>query len=98
MDIRVRRNAFGRQLESFEESVPVAVLGDRPVRAVFIRAPAIDAAGGSVLVLARLRDGSIIAARQGPQLATTFHPELTEDDRVHRYFVEMVRAAAGRAA
>jgi len=98
MDIRVRRNAFGRQLESFEESVPVPVLGDQPMRAVFIRAPAIDAAGSGVQVLARLHDGSIVAARQGPLLATTFHPELTEDDRVHRYFVEMVRSARGRAA
>jgi pyridoxal 5'-phosphate synthase pdxT subunit len=98
MDISVRRNAFGRQLESFEESVTVPVLGDQPLRAVFIRAPAIDAAGGGVQVLARLRDGSIVAARQGSQLATTFHPELTEDDRVHRYFMEMVRSVRGRAA
>ena len=98
MDIRVRRNAFGRQLESFEESVTVPVLGDQPMRAVFIRAPAIDAAGSGVQVLARLHDGSIVAAQQGPLLATTFHPELTEDDRVHRYFVEMVRSARGRAA
>ncbi|MGO9308537.1 MAG: pyridoxal 5'-phosphate synthase glutaminase subunit PdxT [Spirochaetia bacterium] len=98
MHIRVRRNAFGRQLESFETLLPIPALGDQPMRAVFIRAPAIISAGDGVEVLARLPDGAIVAAREAHMLAATFHPELTGDGRLHRYFVELVRTARDRAA
>jgi 5'-phosphate synthase pdxT subunit len=90
MDLTVRRNAFGRQLQSFETDLPMPVLGEGPLRAIFIRGPAILAVGDGVEVLARLPDGTIVAARQGNLLATAFHPELTDDTRVHRYFVRMV--------
>ncbi|MFH1651474.1 MAG: pyridoxal 5'-phosphate synthase glutaminase subunit PdxT [Chloroflexota bacterium] len=90
MDIVVRRNAFGRQRESFETTLAVPVLGDPPFPAVFIRAPVIAQANGSVEVLARLPDGTIVAVRQGKLLATAFHPELTDDFRFHRYFLDMV--------
>jgi 5'-phosphate synthase pdxT subunit len=90
MDIAVRRNAFGRQLESFEADFPLPAVGEDPVRGVFIRAPAIDSAASDVDILARLAEQqSIVAARQGRLLATTFHPELTGDDRLHRYFLEL---------
>jgi 5'-phosphate synthase pdxT subunit len=94
MDIAVRRNAFGRQVDSFEADLPVPVLGDPPYRAVFIRAPIIEDAGPGVEVLARLPNGSAVAAQQGPLLATAFHPELTPDTRFHRYFVERVVSPA----
>src|SRR5574338_334131 len=81
MDIDVRRNAFGRQVDSFEEDLDIPALGPAPFHAVFIRAPVIERAGGGVQVLARLRDGGIVAAREGMLLATSFHPELTTDDR-----------------
>jgi 5'-phosphate synthase pdxT subunit len=90
MDLSVQRNAFGRQLQSFEADVPIPAVGDPPVRAIFIRAPAITAAGDGVQVLARLPDGSIVAARQENMLAASFHPELTGDDRLHRYFADIV--------
>ena len=90
MDLRVRRNAFGRQLQSFEADLVVPVLGDRPVRAIFIRAPAIVGVGPEVEVLARLEDGTVVAARQGHLLATAFHPELTQDARLHQYFVRLI--------
>lgn len=89
MDITVRRNAFGRQLDSFEAPLPFPALGDRPMPGVFIRAPGIETTGKDVEVLSRLPDQSIVAARQGRLLATTFHPELTGDDRLHRYFLEL---------
>lgn len=91
MDIRVRRNGFGRQIDSFETDLAIAPLGQRPFRAVFIRAPYIDAVGDGVAVLARLPEGPIVAARQGKFLATAFHPELTGDARFHEYFLDMVR-------
>ena len=91
MDIGVRRNAFGRQVDSFEADLYVPVLGDPPYRAIFIRAPIIEDVGPAVEVLARLPDGTPVAARQGRLLATAFHPELTPDDRFHRYFIEQVR-------
>lgn len=91
MDIRVRRNGFGRQIDSFETDLAIAPLGQRPFRAVFIRAPYIDAVGAGVAVLARLPEGPIVAARQGKFLATAFHPELTGDPRFHEYFLDMVR-------
>ncbi len=94
MNVRVKRNAFGRQTESFEADLPVPAVNGHgePFHAVFIRAPLIESAGAGVEVLARLADGTMVAARQGNLLATSFHPELTADDRFHRYFVERVRA------
>ena len=94
MDLTVRRNAFGRQLQSFEADLTVPALGTPELRAVFIRAPAILSVGPDVEVLARLDSETIVAAHQGNLLATTFHPELTDDTRLHRYFVEMARAAS----
>jgi pyridoxal 5'-phosphate synthase pdxT subunit len=90
MDIAVRRNAFGRQVDSFEADLHVSVLGDSLYRAVFIRAPIIEDVGPAVEVLARLPDGVPVAARQGHLLATAFHPELTSDDRFHRYFLQQI--------
>ncbi|MGQ9521914.1 MAG: pyridoxal 5'-phosphate synthase glutaminase subunit PdxT [Anaerolineae bacterium] len=89
MDITVRRNAFGRQVDSFEADLEIPVLGDLPFHAVFIRAPVIERVGASVDVLASLDDGTAVAVRQGNLLATAFHPELTSDDRFHRYFVKL---------
>ena len=93
MDIAVRRNAFGRQVQSFETELDVPALGAAPFPAVFIRAPKIEAAGPRAEVLARLPDGTIVAARQGHLLATAFHPELTADARFHRLFVGMAERA-----
>ena len=94
LDITVRRNAFGRQVDSFEEDIDVLGLG-APVHAVFIRAPWVEEIGADVEVLARVARGPaagrIVAVRQGPLLATSFHPEVTGDTRVHELFVEMVR-------
>jgi pyridoxal 5'-phosphate synthase pdxT subunit len=90
MDITVRRNAYGRQIDSFEAEVDFAHIGD-PFRGVFIRAPWIDRVGDGVEVLA-VHDGHAVAARQGDLMATTFHPELTGDPRIHRFFVEHVAA------
>jgi len=90
MDIGVRRNAFGRQVDSFEADLPIAALGDRPYRAIFIRAPIISDVGPAVEVLARLENGTPVAAREGRLLASSFHPELTLDRRFHRYFLEQV--------
>jgi pyridoxal 5'-phosphate synthase pdxT subunit len=89
MDITARRNAFGRQLDSFESGLNVPMLGEEPFPAVFIRAPQIDRVGPGVEILAQLADGRIVAARQGHFLATAFHPELTRDDRFHRLFLEL---------
>ncbi len=89
MDITARRNAFGRQLDSFEANLHVPELGEVPFRAVFIRAPLIDTVGSSVEPVATLDDGRLVAARQGRLLATAFHPELTGDDRFHRLFLDM---------
>lgn len=89
MDIVAHRNAFGRQVQSFETDLDVPALGRRPVRAVFIRAPRLETSGGEVEVLATLEDGSVAAARQGPLLVTAFHPELTPDTRFHKLFVEL---------
>jgi len=92
LDVRVRRNAFGRQNDSAEVELPVASLGEKPFPAVFIRAPWIESTGPGVDVLASYRDHGVMV-RQGQVLGTSFHPELTPDDRVHSYFLEMVRAA-----
>ena len=96
MDIDVRRNAFGRQVDSFEEDLDVAEIGAPPFHAIFIRAPLIEEAGAGVDVLARLPDGAIVAARQGHLLATSFHPELTGDARLHRLFARLAAACASR--
>ncbi len=94
MDITVDRNAFGRQIASFETDLEMPVLelispGAGPFHGVFIRAPLINSVEGNGKILASLPDGSIVAAQQGRLLATAFHPELTDDDRVHRYFVHL---------
>ncbi|HEU5085950.1 MAG TPA: pyridoxal 5'-phosphate synthase glutaminase subunit PdxT [Roseiflexaceae bacterium] len=89
MDITARRNAFGSQLDSFEADLDIAPLGAQPLHAVFIRAPILEAPGPEVQVLAALPDGAIVAAQQGTLLATSFHPELTHDTRLHHYFLEL---------
>ena len=97
IDMTVRRNAFGRQVDSFEGTVPIEGIDGGPFHAVFIRAPWVESVGPGVRVLGRVADGPaagrIVAVRQGNLLATAFHPELTGDLRVHRYFVDMARAA-----
>ena len=96
MDITIARNAFGRQAESFEADLDVPALLqvdplDRPFHTVFIRAPLIESVGQGVEIFSQLEDGRIVAARQGHLLATSFHPELTGDDRFHRYFLELAK-------
>ncbi len=96
MDMTTERNAFGRQVDSFEVDLDVPVLKtvskkNPPFHAVFIRAPLIEGVGKGVEVLATLESGRIVAARQGKLLATSFHPELTGDDRFHRYFMELAK-------
>jgi len=93
MDVVAQRNAFGRQRESFEADLPVPAVGQKPFRAVFIRAPYLEAVGKEVEVLARFGD-KIVMARQGPFLATAFHPELTDDLRIHRYFLSATKGVA----
>ena len=90
MDLVVHRNAFGRQVDSFEADLAVEELTGGPFRAVFIRAPVVCEAGAGVRVLARLNDGRMVAVRQDHLLGTAFHPELTDDLRLHRYFTDMV--------
>ena len=92
MDITVQRNAFGRQVDSFETELDIEGLnGGGPFPAIFIRAPRIaDVDEEDVQVLARLEDGSAVAARQGHWLVTSFHPELSDDDRLHRYFISLI--------
>ena len=96
LDVTASRNWFGRQVDSFEADFEIAGLSGGPFRAIFIRAPVIEETGNSVEVLAALPDGHPVAVRQGNLLATSFHPELTGDDRVHRMFVNM--AARGLEA
>jgi 5'-phosphate synthase pdxT subunit len=95
LDVTVRRNAFGRQVDSFETDLDVAGIAD-PLHAVFIRAPWVERVGPEVEVLARVGEGEatgrIVAVRQGSLLATSFHPEVGDDDRVHRLFLDLVRA------
>ncbi|HEX8996741.1 MAG TPA: pyridoxal 5'-phosphate synthase glutaminase subunit PdxT [Ktedonobacterales bacterium] len=100
MDIRVCRNAFGTQRESFEVDLAVPTLGEQPVHAVFIRAPIVESVGPDVEVLARVESnlfgapGDIVAVRQGSLLGTAFHPEVTDDLRFHSYFLSIVREEA----
>jgi pyridoxal 5'-phosphate synthase pdxT subunit len=96
MDIVVKRNAFGRQLDSFEQEIAVPELGAQPFPAIFIRAPAIERVGPRARALARLDDGTIVAAQQGHMLATAFHPELSHDTRLHEHFVALCAERAGR--
>ena len=90
MAIKVRRNAFGRQRESFESDLSIPVLGEKPFPGVFIRAPVIEQANSNVEVIARLADNQMVAARQGNLLACAFHPELTDDTRLHKYFLDII--------
>ena len=96
LDITVRRNAFGRQVDSFEADVPVPAVGDPAFPAVFIRAPWVESVGADVEVLAAISgpggDERIVAVRSGRSMATSFHPELTGDARIHRLFVDTVSA------
>jgi 5'-phosphate synthase pdxT subunit len=94
MDITVERNAFGRQVDSFEVDLVIPALqqidhSEKPFHAVFIRAPLIESVQADACILAKLEDGRIVAAQQGHLLATGFHPELTKDDRFHRYFLQL---------
>lgn len=103
IDITVRRNAFGRQVDSFEEDLHIHAIGGAPMRAVFIRAPWVEECGPGVEVLATVEQGAaagrVVAVRQGRLLATSFHPEVTGDHRFHQLFVQMVRdAVAGAGA
>lgn len=93
MDITVRRNAYGRQIDSFKTKAVVPAFGENPIPFVFIRAPYIEAVGEAAEVLCEL-DGHIVAARQNNMLATAFHPELTGDESVYRYFLGMVKASS----
>jgi len=98
IDIAVRRNGIGRQVDSFETDLEVVAFGAPRFRAIFIRSPVITAVGAAVQPLASLDDGTVVAAREGNVLVTSFHPELTEDFRFHRYFVEMATAAQKESA
>lgn len=95
IDMTVRRNAFGRQVDSFEAAISLTDMGDTPYHAVFIRAPWVESVGGAVEILGRAGSGPnagrIVAVRQGRLMATSFHPELTGDFRVHHYFADLVR-------
>lgn len=92
LDVSVRRNAFGRQVDSFETHVPFRGI-EQPVDAIFIRAPRVERVGENVDVMCTVDDGTIVGVRQGHVLGTSFHPELSEDDSVHKYFLQMVRDA-----
>lgn len=94
LDVTVRRNAFGSQVDSFEVDLDVPALDEPPVHAVFIRAPLVEEAGDDVERLATLADGRIVAVRQGSLLGTSFHPEVTGEHRFHRLFLDMVRDQA----
>ena len=91
LDVTVRRNAFGSQVDSFEVDLSVPTLGEPPVHAVFIRAPLVEEAGNGVERLAVLDDGRVVAVRQGSLLGTSFHPEVTGEHRFHTLFLDMVR-------
>jgi 5'-phosphate synthase pdxT subunit len=97
IDARIRRNAFGRQADSFFTDLDMPAVSDRPVPAVFIRAPIIEAVGPTVEVLATLADGRIVAAQSGNIVITSFHPELTADPSVHRYLAALAVSAPRRA-
>lgn len=94
MNIEVERNAFGRQVDSFESGLSIPALGDRPFPGVFIRAPLIKTLGAGVEALCQLPKGAVVAARQANRLACSFHPELTDDLRFHEYFLTLSRGDA----
>ena len=94
MDMTVERNAFGRQVDSFEEDLEMEGLEGGSFHGVFIRAPVITKVGTEIQVLSRLKDGRIVAARRGSLMVTAFHPELSSDDRIHRYFLRMCEQAS----
>jgi len=98
LDLEVRRNGYGRQLESFEADLHVPILGDEPLHGIFIRAPLVSDVGPRAEVLARDPDGVPVAVRQGRVLDTAFHPELTPDRRLHRLLLEMIGSSARRRA
>jgi 5'-phosphate synthase pdxT subunit len=91
MNIKVKRNAFGRQVDSFETDLSIPVLGENPFPGVFIRAPLIEDSNSDVEILARLNNYSVVAARQNKLLVSAFHPELTDDLRFHQYFLDIVK-------
>jgi 5'-phosphate synthase pdxT subunit len=91
LDVVVRRNAFGTQLDSFETDLDIPELGDAPVHAVFIRAPIVEEVGSKAHALAELEDGRVVAVEQGSLLGTSFHPEVTGDTRFHEYFLTKLR-------
>jgi 5'-phosphate synthase pdxT subunit len=93
LDVTVRRNAFGSQLDSFETDIPMPVLGEPAVHAVFIRAPVVESLGEKAAAIGALDDGRVVAVEQGSLLGTSFHPEVTGDYRFHEYFLSKVRAA-----
>jgi 5'-phosphate synthase pdxT subunit len=95
MHIRVRRNAFGSQRESFETDLSVPEIGEAPFHAFFIRGPAVESVGPEVEVLATLDDGTIVAVREGHLLGTAFHPEIGGDPRFHQYFLRIVQSVKG---
>ena len=95
MHIRVRRNAFGSQRESFETDLSVPEIGEAPFHAFFIRGPAVESVGPGVVVLATLDDGTIVAVREGHLLGTAFHPEIGGDPRFHQYFLRIVQSVKG---
>lgn len=90
MDMRINRNAFGRQRESFEANLNIPAFGEKPFRCVFIRAPVIEKVWGTTEVLAEY-NGKIVAAKQGEIIALAFHPELTDDTRIHEYFIKLCK-------
>lgn len=93
MDITVNRNAFGRQIDSFEVPLHIKPLGDKPLMATFIRAPIIEKAEANVKILSTLANATIVAAQQKNMLATAFHPELTRDSRFHKYFISLIKSS-----
>jgi 5'-phosphate synthase pdxT subunit len=93
LDVAVRRNAFGSQVDSFETDLDIPAVGADPMHAVFIRAPIVEEVGERATALARVSDGRVVAVEQGNLLGTSFHPEITGDTRFHEYFLSRVRAA-----
>ncbi len=91
IDITVRRNAFGRQANSFETDLKIEVLGEKPFHSIFIRAPLIESISDNVEILARLDNGTIVAAKQNNKMVLSFHPELTDDLRIHQYFIDLIK-------
>ena len=97
LDVVVRRNAFGSQLDSFETDLDIPAVGDEPMHAVFIRAPIVESVGPAATPLATLADGRVVAVEQGNLIGTSFHPEMTGDTRFHEYFLRRVRERTAQA-